>query len=253
MTVTSFDINRVAPGTDEKDLWIRPSRNFQEGTKRGCIYGHFGGATALTPLDYVNNPGTYKALHSIADECEYPVGVSDLGSLRPAGNELSQTRTGQCIDFVRDVAGANDQAPIGYAESSSAATLVNYWSANPDAFSAMILVEPVWALDYLYQTNPGGIRANIQAAYGIVWPTPLPAGFDSSENMAPLAGKPFLLFGASDDVVFTLAMKDQFLALVGDSAEYHSVGALGHGAAAIAAVDVPGIMLPWIKEHDLAA
>lgn len=55
---------------------------------------------------------------------------------------------------------------------------IRWAGLNPTKVASIQGVIPATSIDRLYQTNAGGLRASIGTAWGVTYPTPLPAGAD---------------------------------------------------------------------------
>lgn len=76
------------------------------------------------------------------------------------------------------------------------------WAGNNISKVASIQgIIPATSIDRIYQTNAGGLRASVGTAWGVTYPTPLPAGADLSAEMAAIlsAGIPVRLHYTSSD------------------------------------------------------
>lgn len=225
---------RVQAG--ETDMWLRPARGFQDDGHRAAIYCHQGGATGISPANAITYPGTSALLASVAD-AGYPVASSDLGGLSLWGNSTAQTRTGQLTTWARGTVGGSSDAVVAIGISMGFAAAVNYFSAHTSDVAAFIGVLPVWNLTDIYTNNVLGAQAAIGTAWGVTYPDPLPAGASPHENASSLAGKPCLIFFASDDDVCDATIAASIVSTFGANAASVNLGALGHTDTAVAAIN----------------
>lgn len=237
----------------ESDLWARPVRGYRAGTRRGVLYSHHSGGTGKTPLDWTNNAGTARLCEALA--ANYAFASSDLGGSALCGNTTAQTRLGQldawCIASGTDRPRASTAPRIAVGVSGGVTALVNYYGTSPGHvadLAALVLILPLWDLDYAYQTNPSGVRAVIEAAWGVTHPTALPAGADPRGNTTLIgaANIPTRIYYASDDPLYTAQIISDMVAAFGNQASAVNVGALGHTDAAIAAID-RAELVSWLR------
>lgn len=154
------------------------------------------------------------------------------------GNSTGQQRVTSAVSWCR-LQGAHATKKAVLIGTSHGGTSVLAWArANLTATAGIVLMLPSLDLEYLRQQDiveGFALRASIDAAHGVTYPTPLPSNVSPLSFASQLADIPILLFYASDDDIshnyasFASAHGDT--TLVG-------VGALGHSDASIAAVDI---------------
>lgn len=252
MTLTSISSGSGRVQASETDLWIRPSRGFQFGSRRGVLYAHQGTASGLAPIDYTNFAGTARLLDAIAGY-GYVVASQDLGGTAHWGNTTAQARVGATDSWLlaSTAAGASTADRIAVGISMGGAAAVNYFGKSPGHvadLAALVLILPALNLDFYYQNDTGSARAPIETAWGITYPTALPANADPQTNMALIAAAtiPTRIYFASDDPIQDSAMATANLAALGGNGSTVNLGALGHTDAAIAAIDKPDL-IAWLQ------
>ena len=82
---------------------------------------------------------------------------------------------------------------------------VRWAKENPTKVASIVGMIPACNLTELYNTNPGGLRAYIEAAWGVVYPAALPANADLLAHAAVIkaAGIPSRLFYSAVDAYIT--------------------------------------------------
>lgn len=263
-------INRASPGTNDQDFWMLNRLDKQDGRRRGVLYAHQGGTLAVSVLDPVNKPGTCSLLRSLAD-AGYAVAGSDISGQSPMGNATSQARLAQVDAWTiaakdaipEGVGAASSKKRIGLGISQGATTLVNYfgYDANDSSHSghvadlaAFVFVLPALNLDFYYQNNTSGLRAVIEAAWGVTYPAALPARADSQSNMSLLASAtiPIRIYiaAADSDPIQTTSMANANLASLGGNGTVISLGdgvvVGGHTEAVIDAIDKADL-INWLS------
>lgn len=151
------------------------------------------------------------------------------------GNATSVSRTGDNITWNRTSLGSTNDPVVLIGASHGGTGALRWISENPGTVACAVIIIPAVDMEDIRTNNPSGLRASIDAAWGVTYPTPLPAGVNPAQNTADYMGIPIQIWYATDDVICTPATVTAFGASVG--AEMHSLGNLGHTDAAVAAVD----------------
>jgi pimeloyl-ACP methyl ester carboxylesterase len=125
----------------------------------------------------------------------------------------------------------------------TAAALV-YALSHPGDVACMVLMSPAYDVQGYYDANFAGNRVPIGNAWGVVYPTPLPAGGQIMARAAELVGIPILMPYANDDGYSWNI--NAFAAASGAIAV--DVGAVGHGDGTVAATSTQSV-IDFIQEH----
>lgn len=246
MTLASYAVGRVQ--ASEGDFYLTGRLAKRDQSARAVLWCHQGATLASSLYDRTNQSGTAALLEAIAD-AGYLVAGQDLGAMNPMGNNTAKTRTGSTVTWAQTAAiGASSSKPVvlvGISQGFVAA--VRWAAANPTLVAAFVGVLPFWDMRGEYASNALGLRAQIQTAWGITHPTPLPTGASAndSDNTTPLAAKPAYVAYATDDGICTPTHAGEIVAAFAGSTSV-SLGALGHTNAAIAAVDKPSL-ISWLR------
>lgn len=245
-------LNRAHPASGIVDAVWACRLDSLNGDRRAAVYCHPMG-TGMVDLAGVAALDGQRALLTALAEAGYPVAASDMGYMSIGsgwGNAAQQTRTGELDAWAAAGAGGSTAPRVVVATSAGAAGAVNYYGKAPGHVAdvaAMVLVLPVWDLDNAYQTDPGGARASIEAAHGVTYDDPLPAGASPKDNTALLDGIPTRIYYATDDPICDGDIAADMAAAFGDNAEAISLGALGHTEEAIAAIDTADLT-GWLRD-----
>lgn len=160
------------------------------------------------------------------------------------GNATSLTRLTSGRDWLVDTLLAQDAPVALVGVSHGTAWAFAYAAVNPSLVSAIVGILPIADVENVRDDDLGGHRSDIDTAWGITYPTPLPQAGNPLLNTATLAGVPMQLWYASDDA-YSTGISDFATAT---NAELHDVGALGHTDAAVDAVDIPDV-IAFIEEN----
>jgi hypothetical protein len=158
--------------------------------------------------------------------------AGSVSTLLSFGNTAGQTSNAAVAAYLRDNhAAVGDPVFIGFSEGACDALNL----ARDVGATCVVGIIPLIDLDEVRDGDLGGHRANIDAAWDVTYPDPLPAGASPADHAAEYAGIPGQLWGASDDTITTAAAATAFATVAGW--EYNDLGELGHTNDAIAAVD----------------
>lgn len=231
---SSYAVGRVQAGEGDCVIF---SRLYKSGDGPAVIYGHQSGGSAKVAIDGNAHAGTQALLQTVAD-AGFLVAAQDQGGLTTWGNTTAQARMTATRTWVQAsapyLASSGRIAIIGI--SMGAVLMMNWAKANPTLVSCMVGILPATDLTAYYVAGGAG-RANIEAAWGVTYPDPLPAGADPTigASSSVLVDIPYAAYYASNDDIATPAIVTSMAAAIGGTAT--NVGALGHTEAAIGAVD----------------
>lgn len=232
MTVASHASGRYAPG--EGDL-VLSRRTWRLDGRPACavLYCHGAGTSGVLAF-HTDSPGQRALLADISEH--WPTVAADLGGPFNWGNNASRSRVEDARVYAQgETVGASDGPVVLVGASMGAAVAVNYAAAHPSNVACMVLILPVVDLQDIRVNDRGGYRSSIDSAWGVTYPAALPAGANPTGHAASVAGIPTQVWYAPDDAVCTAATVEAFATAT--DAELHSLGNLGHTAAAIQAID----------------
>jgi predicted alpha/beta hydrolase family esterase len=156
------------------------------------------------------------------------------------GNSTAISRTTDAITWNRSNLGSTNNPVVIIGASHGGTCALRYISDNPGDVACAVLVIPAVDMEDIRNTDVLGLRDDIDAAWGVTYPAPLPAGANPAQNTADYLGVPLQIWYATDDPVCSPSSVTAFATATG--AEIHSVGNLGHSNAAIAAVDTQQVI-----------
>jgi pimeloyl-ACP methyl ester carboxylesterase len=162
----------------------------------------------------------------------YTVGCPTLGV--EWGNATARGRIDDCLSWLRANTSATDDPAFLIGASMGACASLCWSTAHPTLVKGVVGIIPAIDLQAIRVANTGSLRASIDTAYGVTYPTALPSGSNPAAETATLAAVPQQLWYASNDAVS--ANISTYATAVG--ADLHSVGALSHSDASVAAVTI---------------
>lgn len=151
-----------------------------------------------------------------------------VGGAATFGNPTSVAAVGTDLTAVAAATGSSAEKVHLVGASMGAAVACEYAIANPTNIATMTLLIPLVDIVGLYESNTGGFRAQIGTAWGVTYPTPLPADADILAQAATLSGIPIRLYYAPDDPLIDPADVVAFTAAVGPSASATATQGGGH-------------------------
>lgn len=238
-----------ATGATEQDIYLRPRLlTVNPASRPPIVYCH-GSTQAPAHLVGVGGPALPTMVARLVD-LGWWVFAADLGpSLTQWANATSMARMVDLVAWAKAVTGWTGAKVHLMASSMGHATATKYAAAHPAQVASITGMIPVTGVQWCRDNNPA-LRAQIDAAAGVVYPAALPAGYDpftDPAQIAAVAGLPWQLHAASDDVAAApLASAEAWAEQVGGEA--FSVGALGHTDAAMGAPD-PVAIHQFISAH----
>lgn len=198
------------------------------------LYLHGVGSAASEAMGAIT-PSVGPIIAAIAD-ARFPVGATTAPFTW--GNTTGRNQTTDVANWLRNVHLATSDGLILIGASHGTTWAFNYAVANPGTVACIVALLPIADLTAVRDGDILGLRAGIDAAWGVSYPTPLPVASDPMQNTAALSSIPIQLWYAPDDPVSVNIAS--FASSTG--AELNSVGALGHSDAAIAAADISSIV-----------
>lgn len=205
---TTYGVGQYA--ASERHLAFYPLRYRRDGTKRGAIYAHSHGNTALEAQSLDSVMGAL-ALGGI------PAISCDLGGVSAWGNDTAIARVSDAKTYLQGTLGAKTGSVFLLCYSMGAATLLNWARANVSSVAAFAGVAPAVDVAGLYAANTNGATAEINTAYGSAgaWAAAAPT-HDPNQFAATLTFPQRLYYGTADTAV-TPAMVSTYAANVGGS------------------------------------
>lgn len=255
----NVSVNRPHPASAIQDGDWTSRLDGRDGSRRAAIYGHPMVSAMFAILGNVSSSyyGQRRTLKTAAD-VGYTVGASDLGyfTTQGWGNPAEQVRVGELAAWARTaqaaggLGGSPSKPLVAVGFSAGAMGLINYFgqAGDPDDVAAFVLGLVPYDLRALWDANVAGVRSGAGAAWGVTYPTPLPAHASPKDNIGPLAGKHVLLPYASDDPLNGSAVVADMVAAIGANAVAIDVGALGHTEAAIDAIAQHPDVWAWLLD-----
>jgi len=170
-------------------------------------------------------------------------------------NDFAMTDMTNALPFL--ATSGCDTSKVHLIGFSMGMTLAIRWAAaNLSKVASIQGVIPATSIDRIYQTNAGGLRASVGTAWGVTYPTALPAGAILTSAYSAIAGSgiPVRLHYTSSDTTILPADVATDAALLGVSGSnlVDLGGAFGHAERTIGLFDALGAgdssdYINWIK------
>lgn len=209
------------------------------------VYLHAVNGTAASPI---RQPEPMAILNAV-NAAGFTVVIPTINSTWGIGATFA-ARMAEILAWARSAWGCSAEDPALIGQSHGGGAGINYMANNPGGVACYVGVLP--AIDYqairvANPADPAGLRASIDAAAGVVYPTALPAGTDPATRTAGITGIPQQLWADTttpDPVSVNIAT---YASAVG--AELHTAGLNhGHSEATIAQIDIAAVVA-FIREH----
>lgn len=234
-TEASITVGRATSG--QVDAYVSPL--FQAPARRPVIYHASGGMNASEIWGPVQQlPDIATLVRAIVME---GIQVVAPTATNQWGNATSRSRTSDARTWAATL-GANTDKVVLMGASQGVPCALNWAQANPTLVAGIVGIIPAIDLEAIRASNVNSLRASIDAAWGVSYPTALPANANPMDYADELTSIPIQLFFSNDDGVSENV--DTFALATG--AELVDLGALGHTNAAVAAVDT-GEVLDFIR------
>lgn len=160
------------------------------------------------------------------------------------GNAAAQSAIAAAIAWSNSNLGTSGKAVLIASSSGAGAALV-YAADHPTGVACVEAFIPALDYQYLRVNDVGpGLRAASDAAYSIIYPALVPAGYDPATRTADLVSVPHQLWVDPADAVS--ANYASFAAATG--ADLHATLSGGHGDASIAQIDISA-MVAYVEAH----
>lgn len=203
-----------------------------DGNAPGVIYATGRGTDHLQAVF----PGYTDYVMRALVEAGFIVLSIDAGGPTTWGNTAARNAITAAKTYLQGTLKAKP-GPVAVGGLSMGALDVLSWArANPALVSCAFGLIPAVSIDQHHDTDtPPGTGAQIEASYG---GTTNYAAHDPAGAPADFAGIPLALWYASNDASAPTAWTEAFLDAVGDGAEGHSLGAVGHAPTGVDTDDV---------------
>lgn len=210
-------------------------------TKRGVIFCHGAGGSALNALHLTGIPRQAEIVRTVADE-GYTVLAGDFGGAQTWGNDTSLTRVGQAVTHLTALSGVNTGKVHLIGISMGGLVALNYAKANPTLVSSVTALIPTIDLKHVYDEDVQSSAALIDTAYGGTYVDDDQKADHNPHHWGPLEASfvPTRIWHASDDEWCPLASYTDFAAT--PNTTLTNVGALGHSDDAISAAPLNDIL-----------
>lgn len=222
-----FGTGRIV--ASQADAVMQP--RWRRGERIGVVYAHGGNGVP----SYIGLGQGSRHFVQMARDFGYPSAGTYLTAL-PWGNATAQGRVRSTRTYLQSSLGARSGGVIIFAVSQGTAAAMTVAADHPDEVLGVVSFLPAFDLDNLRELDPFNSRAGIDAAWGVTYPTPLPADANPALRKDDLADMPILMFYATNDGFIPTSVVTDWVADM-PNAQAHSVGALDHTDAAIAAAD----------------
>lgn len=185
----------------ERDYLFTPNPQRPAG-KYGAVLLH--GSSA--PIQYgVVNSWASGALAGLIAKEGIPCIAAEMSG-QAFGNAAAMTDITNAITYMGAQLGTPTTKAHLIGISMGAYTGLRYAITNPTKVASFTGIIPLCDLDYIYQNNVAGLRAQIGTAWGVTYPAALPAGAIISSTAAALAGNiPSRLYYSTVDALIPTA------------------------------------------------
>lgn len=156
-------------------------------------------------------------------------------------NDTAMTRINSAITYLSANAGVPSTKVILIGASMGGALALRYASLNPSKVAAIVGIIPLTNINTIYQSNAGGLRAAIGTAWGVTYPTALPAGANLPVLASALNGVvPSRLYYSDADALIPYADVLAMASIAGSEAIEYDPTNSGHTETTIGAVQNRG-------------
>lgn len=209
-------------------------------TRPGVIFSPGGGGAGATSLVTPNNE-IRSLIFAVAEY--YPVlAIDDAGMAFANASDIADMTA--ALNFLHNQPGV-DSGPVGCIAVSQGNTVaMNYYRDFPGTISCVAGIIPLVDMEDVRTNDNEGFRDEIDSAWGVTYPTPLPEGANPADD--PPLGLPWQAwYSAWDNIVTEQTVLNMATVL---DAEAINVGDNGHSPLTVAAVDSKQ-MIRFLKEN----
>lgn len=204
--------------------WYRTPRH-------GAVYSHGGNGVP----SYIGLGSGSKHFIQLARDYGIVTAGNLHGSL-PWGNATAQSRARASKTYLHSTHNVPTGPVIAIGVSMGTANSLRWAADHPSEVMAVISFLPAFDLDDIRDNDRMSSQDTIDTAWGVTYPDPLPAGANPALRQDELIDLPILMFYATNDQFIPTSIVTDWVADM-PNASAHSVGALDHTDAAIAAAD----------------
>lgn len=238
MSAHSYGRGRVQASED--DAYIVP--RVTNPLRPLIVWCHYSAGTALNTI--TGGPGTL--LHALAERGYCVVG-SDMGASprKNWGNSEAQTRIASKITWGQaNLPSLAGKVHLIGSSMGSVATL-RYAANNLSNTYSVVNILPVNHMQQV-RDDDATLRADIDTAWGVTYPTALPVGADPWSLTSTLSGLKYQQWFASDDASWAGGAKaSQFATSIGAVSPI-CLGATGHTDAAVGSAS-PSVIYEFLR------
>jgi pimeloyl-ACP methyl ester carboxylesterase len=227
---------------------IQRERLFRgDSTKRGFVWCHGHGATAIDGID----PATYGPIaNAIVNTLGCPVLSADMGGTATWGNDTATSAMTNALAQLSAIGAKTDKIVL---MGGSMGTLTSFGSILKGTITkaqvaAMVIVVGVPDLGVFHDTNRNGFAAEIETAYGgtAAYSAAI-ASHDPAQNPASFAGIPIRFWNGTADTTAPISDAQSFCTAVGSNASVVSVAGGAHTTTA--GLIPPGDVLAFVTPY----
>lgn len=234
MNASTYTISRIASG--EYELVTTPRGG---GVGRPLVVvAHGAGGTPSTYMNPSTSPGIYRILHTLMET--YATITTDFGGGHTWGNDTVLTRFDSILSWAAsNLPGVTTSSVYIWGSSMGNWTALRCAADRSSQVRAVVANVPVCDINDIRNRNALGARANIDAAWGVTYPTALPSNADllTRAQGGALAGLPWKAFSSSGDTVCPPSTVTAMVSAIGATASNVVVSSAEHGDAPIAAAN----------------
>lgn len=232
-------LNRWRPGSTD---WIGYPRDYRfDASTPGVIFASGGGGAGATKAgDPTNYAGQVFVSRQLARR--FPTVTVNYEGLQFGSptirNSLLSIKT-----WMETALNTTPGPCFGIGVSLGNLNLLTTEKHHPGFAYSVVGITPATVIQNIYDEDRGGFRSDIELAYGITFPAPLPAGAELLDGIeaSTLPELPYRAYYADDDVLTLPSELEQVVAGM-NNAETFSVGNLGHSEAACMAVPMDDVI-----------
>jgi dienelactone hydrolase len=188
--------SNISPG--DADYLFLP-RKIRGSSKYGVLLLH--GAGAPDQFIHPARPGSAEIPMRLA-----AVGIPCLAGTM-SGDGFANPETvgdvGTAITYLSSAAGVPSTKVHIVGISMGGALGMKYAQTNPSKVASFTGIIPLCDINDIYVNNKGGLQAAIGTAWGVTYPTALPAGANLYTNAASMASVPSRLYYSDADALIT--------------------------------------------------
>lgn len=235
MSAALTALGRVAAG--EIDTYHVP-RNPRKG-KRGVVLVHgFGGGV---PPQFAGGGVYASALAAGIVDAGIPCMSAEMAD-NAFANDTHMARITSAWSVLQGLSGCASDKVLLLGISMGGFATIRYASANPSTVAGALLILSGTAMLDGYNTNSGGFQAAIGTAWGVTYPTPLPAGADLLAECPAMLGRvPSVVYYSTVDTTITPNHVTEYAAASGAQAIVCDA-TFGHSDLSIGEVPIPAVI-----------